>query len=192
MRLRTQLAALLALFAVVPLAAALVPVIRALSRALASEHAARLDGAARALNGELARLSQEASSRVGDLARSPEAEAFSRDLAASTLSPADAAARGADWMEARGLDVLTLATPGGQVVTSGHLPGRAGDVDPQLGPVFQAPPGTAVPLVVTRAGPSGPEPGAGPDRLGAVPGEGRSGSRAASTSTRTAPCAWPD
>lgn len=51
MRLRTQLAALLALFAIVPLAAALVPVMRALSRALASEHAARLDGAARALTG---------------------------------------------------------------------------------------------------------------------------------------------
>lgn len=80
MRLRTQLAALLTLFAVVPLAAALLPVARALSSALASEHAARLDGAARALTGELTRLSEEARTRVDELARSPEVESFSRDL----------------------------------------------------------------------------------------------------------------
>ena len=173
MRLRTQLAALLALFAVVPLAAALLPVEEALSGALATEHAARLDGAAHALTGELARLSEEAASRVGDLARSPEAEAFSRDLASGTLPPAEAAARGAEWMKARGLDVLTLATADGQVVTSGHLPGRAGDVDPELAPVLQGAPGTAVPRVVTRAGPSGPEPVLALVAWAPLPGDGQ-------------------
>jgi two-component system, NtrC family, nitrogen regulation sensor histidine kinase NtrY len=157
-RLRTQIASLLALFAVVPLAAALVPVGRALTRALASEHAARLDGAARALSGELARLSQEAAATSAELARSPEAEAFSRELAAGTLAPADAAGRGPEWMRTRGLDVLTVVAPGGAVLTSGHLPGRAGDVDPELAPMLAEPTGVAIPRIVTRAGPSGPEP----------------------------------
>jgi signal transduction histidine kinase len=173
MRLRTQLAALLALFAVVPLAAALLPVEEALSGALASEHAARLDGAARAVTGELARLGAEASSRVGDLARSPEADAFARDLAAGLLPPPEAAARGAEWMKARGLDVLTLATAEGQVVTSGHLPGRAGDLDPELAPVLQGLPGAAVPRVVTRAGPSGPEPVLALVAWAPLPGDGQ-------------------
>ena len=173
MRLRTQLAALLALFAVVPLAAALLPVEEALSGALASEHAARLDGAARALGGELARLSQEAASRVGELARSPEAEAFARDLGSGSLSAAEAAVRGAEWMQARGLDVLTLADAGGRVITSGHLPGRAGDVDPELAPVLQGPPAVAAPRVVTRAGPSGPEPVLALVAWAPLPGEGQ-------------------
>jgi two-component system nitrogen regulation sensor histidine kinase NtrY len=158
MRLRTQLAALLALFAVVPLALALVPVTRALTRALASEHAARLDGAARALQGELDRLAQDASGRVGELARSAEAEAFARDLASGALAAPEAAARGAEWMKARGLDVLSVMTAEGVVITSGHLPGRAGDADPELLPVLREPAGATAPRVLTRTGPAGPEP----------------------------------
>ena len=158
MRLRTQLATLLAFFAVVPLAAALFPVTRALSRALSSEHAARLDGAARALEGELARLSQEAATRVGELSQSPEVETFAHDLSVGALPPADAAARGVEFMRASGLDVLSLVAASGEVVTSGHLPGRAGDLDPELGPLLELPPDAAVARIVTRAGPSGPEP----------------------------------
>jgi len=169
-RLRTQLAALLALFAVVPLAAALVPVGRALTNALASEHAARLDSAARALSGELARLSQEAAEGVAGVARSPDAEAFGRDLAAGALSPADAAGRGGEWMRARGLDALSVLTREGVVVTSGHLPGRAGDVDPQLAPVAAR--GAAEARVITRSGPSGPEPVLALVARAAIPGEG--------------------
>ena len=172
MRLRTQLALLLALFALVPIAAALVPVASALSRALAEEHAARLEGASRAVAGELSRLSQEAAARVAELSRSPEAEAFSRDLSSGALSPADAASRGAEWMRARGLDVLAVATEDGRVVTSGHLPGRAGDVDPELSPVLAAPPGAAAPRVVTRAGAAGPEPSLALIAWAPLPGEG--------------------
>jgi signal transduction histidine kinase len=158
MRLRTQLAAVLALFAVVPLALALVPVTRALTRALGSEHAARLDGAARALQGELDRMGQDAAARVNELARSAEAEAFARELESGGLPAAEAASRGAEWMKARGLDVLAVMRPDGVVITSGHLPGRAGDVDPGLLPLLADPPGAASPRLVTRAGPSGPEP----------------------------------
>jgi signal transduction histidine kinase len=158
MRLRTQLAALFLLFTVVPLAGALVPVARALSRALASEHAARLDAAARALQGELDRLGNDAGARIRDLARGPEVEALARDLAAGVLAPADAGAAGGEWMRARGLDVLALTGADGRVVSSGHLPGRAGDVDPELAAVFAAPPGVARARVVSRAGPGGVEP----------------------------------
>ncbi len=172
MRLRTQLALLLAVFALVPLAAALVPVTRVLSAALATEHEARLDGASRAVAGELARLSQEAAARVGDLSRSPEAEAFARDLASGALSPADAAARGAEWMAARGLDVLTVVAADGRVATSGHLPGRAGDVDPEMGAVLEGPAGLAAPRVVTRAGAAGPEPVLALVAWAPLPGEG--------------------
>jgi len=158
MRLRTQLAALFALFALVPLAGALIPVARALSRALDSEGADRLDGAARALEGELERLAEDAGASVRDLSRGPEVEALVRDLGAGAVAPADAAAAGREWMRARGLDVLALASPDGRVVTSGHLPGRAGDVDPELVALFGAPPGAAVARVVSRAGAAGVEP----------------------------------
>ena len=76
-------------------------------------------------------------------------------------------------MKARGLDVLTLTTADGLVVTSGHLPGRAGDADPELAPVLQGPPGVATPRVVTRAGASGPEPVLALVAWAPLPGEGQ-------------------
>jgi signal transduction histidine kinase len=155
--LRTKLALAFALFAAVPLAAALWPVSRALSRALEAEHGARLDAAARAIEGELARLGDEAALAVADLAQSPEAEALARDHAEAAA--AEEGTRAAEWRAARGLDVLAVAEPDGRVVSSGHLPGRAGDVDPELTDLFAAaPPGRAVPRVVSRAGPEGVEP----------------------------------
>ena len=81
MTLRARLATAFALFAAVPLAATFWPVSRALSRALEAESAARLDGAAHAVERELARLGDEAAAGVVDLARSPEAEALARDRA---------------------------------------------------------------------------------------------------------------
>jgi signal transduction histidine kinase len=155
--LRARLAVAFALFAAVPLGAALWPVSGALSRALEAEHAARLDAAANAVEGELARLGEEAALAVADLARSAEAEAFARDHA--TGSAAEEARRAAEWSAARGLDVLAVAEPDGRVLSSGHLPGRAGDVDPELAALFaSSPPGRAIARVVSRAGPDGVEP----------------------------------
>ncbi|MGC3998134.1 MAG: ATP-binding protein [Anaeromyxobacter sp.] len=156
MRLRTQLAILFALFAVIPLAAALAPVTRALSLALDHEHAARLDGAAHAVEGELARLAEEAAAHVAELARSPDAEGFARDLEAGLVGPAEAAERAGEWMPARGLDLLAVTSPEGQVISAGHLPGRAGDVDPELRDLLRAvPAGRATPRVLSRAGTAG-------------------------------------
>jgi two-component system, NtrC family, nitrogen regulation sensor histidine kinase NtrY len=157
--LRSKLGAAFALFAAVPLAAALVPVSRALSGALSAEHAARLDGAAGAIEGELARLGEDAGASVRELAASGDVEAFSRDRAGELVGPAEAAARAGEWMTARGLDVLAAVEPDGRVVSSGHLPGRAGDVDADAAALLASvPPGRAVPRLVARAGPDGVEP----------------------------------
>ncbi|HET8539439.1 MAG TPA: ATP-binding protein [Anaeromyxobacter sp.] len=159
MTLRARLAAAFALFAAVPLAATFWPVSRALSRALEAEHAARLDGAARAVARELARLGDEAAASVGDLARSAEAEALARDHASGAAGPAEEAGVAAAWSAARGLPVLAVTEPDGRVVSSAHLPGRAGDLDPELAGLFaSSPPGRAVPRIVARAAPEGVEP----------------------------------
>jgi signal transduction histidine kinase len=158
MTLRARLSLAFALFAALPLAATLWPVSRALSRALEAEHAARLDGAAHAVEGELARLGGQASVAVAELAASPEAETFAREHAAG-VAPAEEAGRAAEWAAARGLGVLAVTDPDGRVISSAHLPGRAGDVDPELAALYgSAPPGRAVPRVVSRAGPDGVEP----------------------------------
>jgi signal transduction histidine kinase len=157
MTLRAKLAVAFALFAAVPLGITLWPVSRALSSALEAEHAARLEAAARAVEGELSRLGDEAALAVDDLARSPEAEAFARDHAGAPA--AEEAARAAEWRATRGLDVLAVSDAEGRVLSSGHLPGRAGDLDPELAALFAAaPPGRAVARVVSRAGPDGVEP----------------------------------
>jgi len=159
MTLRAKLTLAFALFAALPMLAALWPVSRALSRSLESEYAARLDGAARAVEGEVRRLGAAAAESARELARGPETDALARDLSQGALDPAEAAGRAAEWMAARGLDVLALADARGAVISSGHLPGRAGDVDAELYALFaEAPPGRAVPRIVSRAGASGVEP----------------------------------
>jgi signal transduction histidine kinase len=154
--LRGKLAVAFALFAAVPLAATFWPVSRALSRALEAEHAARLDAAAQALEREIARLGEVAGAAIADLARSPDAEALARAHAAGTADPADETERASAWSAARALPVLAVAEPDGRVLSSAHLPGRAGDVDPELAALFAAAPaGRAVPRVISRAGPEG-------------------------------------
>ncbi|HEY6098314.1 MAG TPA: ATP-binding protein [Anaeromyxobacter sp.] len=156
MTLRAKLTLAFALFAAVPLAATFWPVSRALSRALEAEHAARLDAATRAVEGELARLADGSAAALADLARSEEAEALARDHAAGLSGPAEEADRAGAWAAARGLDVLSVTEPDGRVLSSAHLPGRAGDVDPELRALFAStPPARAVPRLVARAGPEG-------------------------------------
>jgi signal transduction histidine kinase len=156
--LRARLSLAFALFAAAPLGAALWPVSRALSGALEAEHAARLDGAARAVEGELARVAEQAAVAISDLAASEDADTFAREHAAGAPA-AEEGARAGEWSLARGLPVLAIAERDGRVVSSAHLPGRAGDPDPSLAALFvSAPAGSAVPRVVSRAGPEGVEP----------------------------------
>ncbi len=158
MSLRARLALAFALFSAVPLAATFWPVSRALSRSLEAEHGARLDAAARAIESEVARIGDRSALAIVDLAGSNEALALARDHASGALAPAEEAGLARAWGEARGLDVLAATDADGRVLSSGHLPGRAGDIDADLAALFaSARPGRAVPRLVVRGGPEGVE-----------------------------------
>jgi signal transduction histidine kinase len=155
-RLRTRLSLLFALFAAAPLLATLAPVGLALSRALEREQADRLEAARRALEAELARLGAEAAAGVRDVATRRDLAALASALTEGLAAPPDAAARLEAWGAARGLGVLALVDGDGRVVASAHLPGRAGDLDPDLSAALgAAPAGLAIPAIVARA--HGPE-----------------------------------
>jgi len=154
--LRTRLALAFAAFATLPLAAAMVPVSRALGEALSAEHAARVERAALAVEGELARQASDAAAAVAEIAAAPDAEAVARDLASGALAPSEARDVAAGWAAARGLDVLEIVDAEGRVISSAHLPGRAGDVDPEAERIAgTVPAGRATAAVVPRAGEAG-------------------------------------
>lgn len=156
MKLRAKLTLAFALFAAVPVVAVLWPVWRSLSDALDAEYAARLEQAARAVDGECRRLAADATAAAREVARSPEVEALARDRGQPEFDPAEAATRAGAWMRARGLDALAVGDAEGVVLSSGHLPGRAGDVDPELRALFAgAPAGRAVPRAMARAAEDG-------------------------------------
>jgi signal transduction histidine kinase len=158
-RLRARLTIAFALFAAAPMLLAVLPLSRALSEGLTAEYAARLDRAALAVQGELRRLGAAAAEAALDVSRGPEVAALARDRAQGALDPAEVARLAAAWMEARGLDVLAVTDARGVVVSSGHLPGRAGDVDPELRSLFASVgPGRAAPRLVPRATAAGVEP----------------------------------
>jgi nitrogen fixation/metabolism regulation signal transduction histidine kinase len=150
--LRTRLSLWFALFAALPLLLVFVPVSLVLRQSLERDHAARLEAAARAAEGELLRLSAAAADGVRDLAARPEAAALARDLADGVASPPEAAAKVAEWGAARGLDVLSLVEPDGRVAASAHLPGRAGDVDPALARLLAATEGRVTAVALERTG----------------------------------------
>ncbi len=160
MTLRSKLTLAFAVFAAVPVTAALWPVSRALSQALEAEYGARLDQAARAVQGEYRRVAGEAAAAAQEVARSGEVDALLRDRDLPGFDPADAAERAAGWMRTRGLDALAVTDASARVLASGHLPGRAGDVDPELKALFAgAPPAHGVPREMARATADGVEPG---------------------------------
>ena len=158
MTLRAKLTIAFALFAAAPLVAALWPVSRTLSEALDAEYGARLDQAARAVEGEYRRVAADAAAAAREAARSAEVDALTRDRELPGFDPAEAAGRAAAWMQARGLDALAVSDEQGVVLSSGHLPGRAGDADPDLRALFAAAPaGKPLPRPVARATPEGVE-----------------------------------
>ena len=159
MSLRARLALAFAIFATLPLAAAMVPVSRALGEALSAEHAARVERAALAVEGDLARQAAAAEAAIAELAAAPESEAVARDLASGALDPPEARDVAAGWAAARGLDVLEIVDAEGRVISSAHLPGRAGDVDPEAERIAgTVPAGRAAAAVISQAGPAGVAP----------------------------------
>jgi hypothetical protein len=182
MTLRTRLALAFALFAAVPLGATFWPVSRALSRSLEAEHGARLDAAARAIEGEIARLVGRSALAVEELARSDEALALARDHASGALAirgsrPCRQVARGARP------DVLSAVEP-----TDASFP----PATCRAGPVTSTPTSSRFSRRLRRAAlcrASSPAPGRRVERVLALvawrrsparrsaPGRGRGGAR---------------
>jgi len=157
MTLRAKLTLAFALFGAIPMAAALLPLTRALSGALGAEYDGRAGAAALAVDAELERLGARAVEAAREVAAGEELAALARDLRDGLFEPSEAAGRAAGWLAARDLDALAVVDRGGLVLTSGHLPGRAGDRDPSLGDLLAAPPGQAAPRLLQRAGAGGVE-----------------------------------
>ena len=156
MTLRARLTAAFALFAAVPLLVAVVPVSRALSAALGAEYEARREGAARAVEGEYRRLAAQAVSAAREVASDPEVQALAQARARPGFDPAEAARLAPALMRARGLEVLALTGQGAVVLSSGHLPARAGEADRELDAFQEAVPrGQAAPRRLSRATPEG-------------------------------------
>jgi len=156
--LRAKLTLAFALFAALPVVATLYPALHTLSQVLDAEYTARLDQAARAVEREYRHLGSQAAAAAREIAVGPEVEALVRDRDEGVLDPPEAATRAAAWMQARGLDVLAVSDAGGTVLSSGHLPGRAGDEDPELKALFaSSAPDEARPCQVVRAAGDGVE-----------------------------------
>ena len=134
----------------------MVPVSRALSTALGAEYEARREGAARAVEGEYRRLAAQAASAAREVAGDPEVLALARARAEPGFDPAEAARLAPALMRARGLEVLALTGQGAVVLSSGHLPARAGEADRELAALHEAVPrGQAAPRQLSRATPEG-------------------------------------
>jgi two-component system nitrogen regulation sensor histidine kinase NtrY len=138
MRLRTRLTVGFALVAAIPLLALTIPARRALSSAFEEAIAARLDGAARAAQLALGDAATEADRAAQDLATSEPVEALALASHEGELDPGQAARLAEGLMVSRGINVLQLFDRSGHVLSSGHLPGRAGDVDPRALALTQA------------------------------------------------------
>ena len=116
-----------------PLAAALVPVSRALSARSPPSTPRGSTARPAPSTASSSRLSREQAARPSTSSRAARRQRRSPAILGSgAISPADAAARAREWMDARGLDVLAVAEPDGRSLSSGHLPGRAGDVDAEV------------------------------------------------------------
>jgi len=131
MRLRTRLGLGFAAVAALPLLALTVPARRALSSAVEEALSARLDGAARAAELALGSAARQAERAASELSHGEPLITLAQARANGDADPAQTAELAAALMSGRGIDVLELLDARGQVLSSGHLPGRVGDDDPQ-------------------------------------------------------------
>ncbi|HEY3445165.1 MAG TPA: ATP-binding protein [Myxococcales bacterium] len=152
MRLRYQLV-LLALVSAIPFVVALPRVVFEIRGKLDEELDKRLTGAQLAAHAELVRLGIEAERAVKDLAVHPDVEDIAHSLDKEGYERASLVPLGQQLMKVSGLDVLELLDAQGRILTSGHLPARAGDEDAASLKLGGAAPGKATPrrIEVKRA-----------------------------------------
>lgn len=154
MRLRTRLALAFALLALVPLAVMVPLTLSRLRSTLSRELDARMEGATTAAQEALERSAERARRAVEELVESTAMEDLARE---SRESPTRAiqADTAEGLMKSRGLTVLSLFDRQGTTLSSGHLPARRGDPDPELFAVTKQKSSKPVPVRVSVRGNEG-------------------------------------
>ncbi len=154
MKLSRKLALFFAGVAAIPVLVASPLVLRAVSDAFEDESARRLEAAARALEREREATEREVAAALEALAGSDAVAAVLADAAGGgeLASHVQVAER---LLAAGGLDVLAILDERGVVVSSGHLPARAGDPDPDARALAERRPGRPVGRFVEVRTPDG-------------------------------------
>ncbi len=156
MRLRTKLV-LVALVSTLPFVVALPWALRAVQRAFDAELNSRLAGAERAAQASAADLSDKVGRALSKLAVDPAVEDLVRSLHDAKLDRGELAQSGtaARLMALMELDALEILDDQGRILASGHLPGRAGDLDGDGVELASRQPGRPVPRRIDIAAANG-------------------------------------
>ncbi len=154
MRLRTQLILLTAVSAL-PFLIALPWALAELQQVFDRELDARLDGASRAAQAALSDLGAQVERAVKELAAEQAVEEVARTLHSGEGDRAAIMPLGERLMALSGLDALELLDADGRILTSGHLPARAGDPHRAALELGQTRPGKAAPMRVEVKSPEG-------------------------------------
>jgi signal transduction histidine kinase len=154
MRLRSQLVLLTAVSAL-PFVVALPWALHELQRVFDGELDARLDGAGRAAQAALGELGAQVERSVRELSGEQAVEEVARTLHGGEGDRGAIMGLGERLMALSGLDALELLDADGRILTSGHLPARAGDPDRGALELGRNRPGKAVPMRVEVKAPDG-------------------------------------
>lgn len=160
MRLRSQLV-LLAGISTLPFFGALPWALREVRGAFEEELHRRLAGSETAAHAALADLGIQVERAVRDLATDPAVEDIVSTLDTEGFERAALVPLGERLMALSGLDALELLDSEGRVLTSGHLPARAGDPDLAARQLGMSRPGRAAPWRVEVRSPEGIAPAIG-------------------------------
>ncbi len=154
MTLRSRLALAFALLALVPLTVVVPLTLNRLRATLSRELDARMEGATTSAQESLERSAERARRAVEELVESTTMEDLARD-AHERPTRAIQADTAEALMRSRGLTVLSLFDRQGTTLSSGHLPARRGDPDPELFAVTQQKSPKPVPVRVSVRGDEG-------------------------------------
>jgi two-component system nitrogen regulation sensor histidine kinase NtrY len=154
MRLRTRLALAFALLALVPLAVVVPLTLNRLRATLSRELDARMEGATTSAQEALERSAERARRAIEELVESTAMEDLARE-ANDSPTRAIQAGTAEGLMKSRGLTVLSLFDRQGTTLSSGHLPARRGDPDPELFAVTKQKSPKPVPVRVSVRGDEG-------------------------------------
>ncbi|MGI5864739.1 MAG: sensor histidine kinase [Myxococcales bacterium] len=157
MRLRYQLVLLTAV-STLPFVVAMPWALQEVQSAFDRELDGRLDGAERSARAALGELEAQVQRAVRDLAMDPAVEDIARSVHTGHLDRAELVPAGERLMVLAGLDALEILDSEGRILTSGHLPARAGDPDPAALELASARPQRSAPSRIEVRAPTGIAP----------------------------------